>query len=110
MEGSFALVGPQTDQMLAAYHVDAAVISCKGFDMENGITDSNELHARNKMTMLERAERRILAVDSTKFDHTAFTKICGLESISVIITDQKPEEKWLQLFEEYDVECVWPES
>ena len=28
-EGSFALVGPQTDRMLRSYHVDKAVISCK---------------------------------------------------------------------------------
>ena len=45
-----ALPGPQTDQMLRSYYVDKTIISCKGFDMENGITDSNELHARNKKT------------------------------------------------------------
>ena len=107
MEGSLALVGPQTDQMLRTYHVDKEVISCKGFDMENGITDSNELHAGNKKTMLERADCRILAVDSSKFGHTAFTAIGGLENISMIITDEKPEEKWLELFQKYQVECVW---
>ena len=29
-EGTFALVGPQTDKMLRAYHVDKTIISCKG--------------------------------------------------------------------------------
>lgn len=109
MEGSFALVGPQTDNMLSGYHVDKAVVSCKGFDMENGITDSNELHARNKKTMLERADKGILAVDSSKFDYTAFTKIGNLSDVSTIITDTRPEEKWLQLFEDCGVECIWPE-
>lgn len=110
MEGSLALVGPQTDRMLRSYYVDKAIISCKGFDMDNGVTDSNELHARNKKTMLERSGCRILAVDSSKFGHTAFTNIGGLENISTIITDEKPEEKWLQLFDRYHVECVWPEE
>ncbi len=109
MEGSFALVGPQTDQMLNTYHVENAIISCKGLDMENGITDSNELHARNKKTMLERADRRILAVDSTKFGATAFTKIGSLQDVSLIITDEKPEEKWLRYFEDNGTECIWPE-
>ena len=109
MEGSFALVGPQTDQMLKEYHVDKSVISCKGLDLENGLTDSNELHARNKKTMLERADCRILAVDSSKFGAVAFTKIGGLEDISIIITDEKPEEKWLQHFEDHGVECIWPQ-
>lgn len=110
MEGSFALVGPQTDSMLRSYHVDKTIISCKGLDMENGITDSNELHARNKKTMLERADCSILAVDSSKFGHTAFTSIGGLENISMIITDEEPEEKWLSLFERYHVECIWQEK
>lgn len=109
MEGSFALIGPQTDSMLQSYHVDKAVISCKGFDMENGITDSNELHARNKKTMLDRADCRILAVDGSKFGVTAFAKIGSLKDISIIITDEKPEEKWLQIFETNGVECIWPQ-
>ncbi len=110
MEGSLALTGPQTDHMLRSYFVDRAIISCKGFDMENGMTDSNELHARNKKTMLERAKSTILAVDSSKFGHIAFTSIGGLEDISTIITDEKPEEKWLNLFEKYHIECIWPEG
>ena len=35
-EGSFALVGPQTDKMLKSYHVDVAIVSAKGFDLETG--------------------------------------------------------------------------
>ncbi len=110
MEGSLALIGPQTDEMLRNHHVDKAIISCKGFDMENGITDSNDLHARNKKTMLERADCGILAVDGSKFGYTAFTKIGGLEGISMIITDKEPEDKWLTLFARYGVECVWPKD
>lgn len=108
MEGSLALVGPQTDRMLRAYHVDKTVISCKGFDMENGMTDSNELHARNKKTMLERADCKVLAVDSSKFGYTAFTEIGELDDISKIITDEKPSEQWLELFRKHQVECIWP--
>ncbi|MCL2255020.1 MAG: DeoR/GlpR family DNA-binding transcription regulator [Lachnospiraceae bacterium] len=107
-EGSFALVGPQTDQMLSAYHVSKAIISCKGFDIHNGITDSNELHARNKQTMLNRTEQGILAVDKSKFGKTAFALISRLDNISIIVTDEKPEEKWLRLFEEYRIKCIWP--
>lgn len=115
MEGSFALVGPKTDEVLRSYHVDKTIISCKGLSLEGesgsvGITDSNELHARNKKTMLERADCSILAVDSSKFGHTAFTGIGGLEGVSIVITDEKPEEKWLELFEKYGVQCIWPEG
>ncbi len=107
-EGSFALVGPQTDKMLKSYHVDKTIISCKGFDLNSGMTDSDELHANNKITMLESAGMKILAVDKTKFDKTAFTAIGALEDITTVVTDEEPETRWLQAFEEAGIECIYP--
>lgn len=107
-EGSFALVGPQTDKMLKSYHVDKAVISCKGFDLESGITDSDELHANNKITMLGAAGKKILAVDKSNFDKTAFTAIGALDDITTVVTDEEPDRRWLQAFEEAGIECVYP--
>lgn len=107
-EGSFALVGPQTDKMLKSYHVGTAIISGNGLDLEMGLTDSNELHANNKRTMLESAGRRILAMDSSKFDKIAFTRICDVDMVDIVVTDKQPEDKWLRLFEEKKIECVYP--
>lgn len=109
-EGSFALVGPQTDKMLKSYHVDTAIISGKGLDLEMGLTDSEEFHANNKNTMLGSAGRRILAVDSSKFDKIAFTRIGEISMVDIVVTDQQPEAKWLQFFKEHDIECVYPEA
>ena len=108
-EGSFALVGPQTDKMLNSYHVDMAIVSAKGFDLETGLTDTEELHANNKKTMLHAGREKILAVDSSKFGKTAFTEIGTLEDISMVVTDAKPDEVWLQAFKEYGIECIYPE-
>ncbi|HIT89044.1 MAG TPA: DeoR/GlpR transcriptional regulator [Candidatus Merdenecus merdavium] len=108
-EGSFALVGPQTDKMLSSYHVDKAIISCKGLDLKAGITDSEELHARNKKTMLESAKEKILAMDSTKFDEIAFTQIGNLADLTTLVTDKKPEDSWLQALERMGIECIYPE-
>ena len=108
-EGSFALVGPQTDKMLNSYHVDMAIVSAKGFDRETGLTDTEELHANNKKTMLHAGREKVLAVDSSKFGKTAFTEIGTLEDISMVVTDAKPDEVWLQAFKEYGIECIYPE-
>ena len=108
-EGSFALVGPQTDKMLNSYHVDMAIVSAKGFDLETGMTDTEELHANNKKTMLHAGREKVLAVDSSKFGKTAFTEIGTLEDISMVVTDAKPDEVWLQAFKEYGIECIFPE-
>lgn len=108
-EGSFALVGPQTDKMLRSYHVDRTIISCKGLDMSAGITDSDDLHANNKSTMLKAAKERVLAVDSSKFDKTAFMEIGSLDDLTMVITDVKPDDRWLRAFEESKVTCIYPQ-
>ncbi len=106
---SCALVGPQTDKMLKSYHVDKAFISCKGFDLHAGFTDSDVLHANNKKTMLESAKERVLVVDSSKFEETAFVSIGMLTDLTTVVTDKKPEDKWLQAFQAAGVTCIYPE-
>lgn len=108
-EGSFALVGPQTDKMLRSYHVDKAFISCKGFDLDAGVTDSDELHANNKKTMLESAREQILAIDASKFDQIAFTAVGSLADLTTVVTDVEPEQKWIQAFETAGITCVYPQ-
>lgn len=108
-EGSFALVGPQTDKMIQSYHVDKSIISCKGLDREAGITDSDELHANNKKTMLKAGNKKILAIDSSKLDKIAFTTIGMVEDITAVVTDEKPGVEWLRTFEELGIECIYPE-
>ena len=76
--------------------------------MSAGITDSDDLHANNKRTMLKAAKEKILAIDSSKFDKIAFTEIGSLSDITTVITDKKPESRWLQEFEKIGVKCVYP--
>ncbi len=97
-EGSLSLVGYQAEKMLTNYHVDKAIISCKGIDLEKGITDSNEMDAQIKKLMFESANTRILAADNSKFNKISFTKIGDLEDIDIMITDTEPDDKWKQVF------------
>lgn len=107
-EGSFALVGPQTDRMLKCYHVDKAIVSCKGYDPDNGFMDSDELHANNKRTMLKAAREKILAADASKLGVSAFTTVGTLEDITMFVTDEQPGEEWLKKCRECNVECLYP--
>ena len=106
---SFALVGPAADKTIRSYNVDKSIISCKGLDMNAGFTDSDERLANNKASMLYVAKKKILAVDNSKFDKIAFAKIGELKDVATIVTDERPEELWLEKLEELGVECIYPE-
>lgn len=106
-EGSLSLVGFQAEKMISAFHVDKAIISCKGIDVEKGITDSNELEAHIKKLMLDSANMKILAVDNTKFDRISFAKIDELAGIDVIITDLEPDQRWRLAFNSMKIESLY---
>lgn len=107
-KGYLALVGPRTMESIRCFNVDKAIISCKGIEMEKGITDGNELFSQAKQVMMDCARETILAVDSTKFDKIAFSKLCDAGTVRTIVTDAAPSEKWLAFFKENQIECIYP--
>ena len=102
---SLALVGNQAEQMIRKYHVDMAVISCKGIDMQQGITDSSEFHSLTKQAMMASARRTILALDSSKFDKVSFIQIAGLDDVDCVVTDREPPQEWKDYFDALGLEC-----
>lgn len=109
-EGYLALGGPLAVQGLQTYHVTKSIFSCKGLDKAQGFTDSQDLFAEIKRAMISSSKERILAVDSSKFDSISFCKAGNFQDIDVIVTDKKPEREWLELFKEYDIECLYFEE
>ena len=109
-ERYLALVGPRAIEGLGAFNVEKVVLSCKGLDMEKGITDGNELFSQAKQTMLKSAKQCILAVDHTKFGRVAFSKICDINHVQVVVTDEKPSDVWLETFERSGITCLYPEN
>ena len=107
---SLALVGQQTQAMLRTFHVDTTVFSCKGIEPNAGITDSSEFHAETKQSMLAAAKRRILTIDSSKFDKVSFVRIADLSGVDLIVTDRKPDSAWLTAFERRGIACLYPKG
>ena len=75
--------------------------------MQKGITDANEMFSQVKQTMLKSAKQRILAVDYTKFNNVAFSKICDFTDIDMVVTDIRPSEEWMGYFAEKGIECLY---
>ncbi|MBR6694198.1 MAG: DeoR/GlpR transcriptional regulator [Clostridia bacterium] len=105
--GALSLVGSTAEKMIRDFHVDIAICSCKGVDINAGITDSNEKDSQMKQAIFSAASRKVLAIDSTKFDRIAFTKVCDLGDVDVIVTDSRPSDKWIEYLDDCKTELVY---
>ena len=106
-KGALSLVGASAERMIRGFHVDLAICSSKGIDLNIGVTDSNEKDSEIKRAIFGAANRKILAVDSTKFDKISFVRVCDMADIDVVVTDSQPTERWIEHFKDKNVELVY---
>lgn len=104
---SMSLIGKKALDGIGSYHVDKAFFSCKGIDLKNGVTDGNVETGGVKQNMLAAADKVYLAVDSSKFGRTAFSKICNLSDLDCVVTDREPDREWLEAFAREKTACIY---
>lgn len=107
---SMSLLGRKAIDSISEYNVDKMIFSCKGFDAIKGIADGNDETSSIKQSMIAASARVYLAVDSSKFDKIAFSRICDISDIDVVVTDKKPNDSWMEYLKINNVECVYPEQ
>jgi len=108
--GSLAFEGHQVPQVLSRYHVDKAILSCKGIDSNAGITDSAETHALSKQAMIRAAKQTVLAVDGTKFDKISFVQAAPLDAVQTVVTNQRPNSQWIKQFQDLGIACLYADE
>ena len=59
--------------------------------------------------MLRKAKRKILLIDSSKFDKTFFAESCTLADVDVLVTDAPLPDELQALCSSLGVEVLWPE-
>lgn len=106
-KNTLSLQGSITKGVTGKYHVDIMVMSCKGLDIESGALDSNEGEAEIKKVMISQAAEVALLVDHSKFDRKAFVRLVELERVNYIVTDRKPENKWITFCEENGIKLIF---
>ena len=105
--GSLSLVGPAAEKTIRTIHVDYAVCSSKGIDIERGITDSNEKDSEMKQAIFDSAETKILVVDSSKFNRISLIKVCDVGNVDVIATDTQPEANWVEYLKSKNIDLIY---
>ncbi len=105
--GALSLVGPSAEKMIRGFHVDYAICSSKGIDLNMGITDSNEKDSEIKQEIFASAEHKVLVIDSTKFDRISLIKVCDIKNVDVIVTDKEPPSNWVEYLKSVNVDLIY---
>jgi DeoR family transcriptional regulator of aga operon len=103
---SYELVGPLADGVLSQITVDVAVLGVVAFDVTHGAAAHDEAEAAINRLLCERAERVIVAADSSKLGQRAFARICSAESVNTLVTDTAVGPDMVRRFEEAGVRVV----
>ncbi|WEH19966.1 DeoR/GlpR family DNA-binding transcription regulator [Streptomyces sp. VNUA24] len=103
---SYELVGPLADGVLDRITLDVAVLGVVALDVVHGAAAHDEAEAAVNRLLCERAERVVVAADSSKLGRRAFARICGTDSVNTLVTDAAAAPETVRRFEEAGVRVV----
>ena len=86
-QNSYELVGSQASASLETVHLAIAFIGVSGFSVEFGFSMLDELEADVGRSYIQAADLTIVLADSSKFGKLTFARLCPLNGLDMLITD-----------------------
>ncbi|ANH80295.1 transcriptional regulator [Niabella ginsenosidivorans] len=77
-----------------------------GIDLDHGATISNLTEATLNRKMIDTAQTLILLADSSKFNRRGVAKICSIEQVNYIVTDDKIPAHLVNQFEDKGIKMI----
>ena len=103
---SLSVLGEEAARELDDCICSKVFFGVDGIDPEHGITTSTIDEAKLTRRMMHAASQVIVLADSSKFGQRGFGRICALEDIDVIITDDGIPEQMVTIVEEAGVDLI----
>lgn len=87
----YTLLGEQCIQFLRSVNVNKAFLGCDAFDATEGISNRtlNEIYV--KRAMIAASEKSYVVFDHSKLYKKVFGRLCGVEEVDWVITDELDE-------------------
>jgi len=85
---SLSYIGPIAEHILERFHIRKLFFSCKGIDLERGLSVTADEHAGIKRRMLDLCDAAYLLVDGSKFGVKAVEFFGSVQELDVVITDK----------------------
>lgn len=92
--------------VLEHLHIDMFFMSVSGIDPVIGCTDLGFSEANVQNWMRNAAEKTVVLADSSKFGRNSLVKVCPVDNIDMVITDDGVSEEIISSFEKIGTELV----
>lgn len=96
-----------TAEQISMYICDIAFMSCRGLDINYGMTDRVESESMIKRAIIDHAKYNILLVDDSKFGKTLHFADYPIDKLDTIITNKQPTKKIQKYINDNNVELVY---
>ncbi|MHC5067333.1 MAG: DeoR/GlpR family DNA-binding transcription regulator [Planctomycetota bacterium] len=94
----FAYFGSWAEAALEHLHIDRAFFSCRGIDLQRGLSDPSDAVARFKKRMIGLAERSTLLADHTKFRSGSVVYYGRIGDVNEMICDDQTSSDVIHAF------------
>jgi|SRR5699024_4917207 len=99
-KSSLSVTGTMMSHYLDTIFIDKAFISCRSFNFQDGMTDNIVDEGESKQALISRSSKLYAIVDHSKINTRAFFKICSVDEIDTLITDN------YSAFDEEQLTCL----
>lgn len=103
-------IGPLTISTLEQLRGYVAFLSSDGLHREFGLAAADMESAQLYRLAVANARAAILLADHSKFASPSLYKIVDWDSISRVVTDQKPTAEWLEFLQSRNIAVTYPDA
>ncbi|MGA9778846.1 MAG: DeoR/GlpR family DNA-binding transcription regulator [Verrucomicrobiia bacterium] len=108
--GSLSCQGTLADQMLDSYHIQKAFMSCRGLDVERGLSEANAEQAGLKRKIIKLSDQNIVLADHTKLNLNSSYFFAKLGDVDTLITDCQPGGAVKKVLQKGGVKLILPKE
>ena len=100
-----SIVGVRAIKYLKRFHFDTAFLGVSGV-AEDGFYDYSIEETEIKSAIVSQSKRKIVLMDSSKFERVSVARVAGLSEIDLLITDESPAGRLKEALEAAGVKIL----
>jgi DeoR family transcriptional regulator of aga operon len=105
-QSSSSTAGSFSEKILDEISCGVLFLGVDGIDLEHGLTITNIVEASLNQKMIKLAQTVVVLADSSKFDRRGLGKICHLDQIDYIVTDNEVSRDTVNKIEKSGVKVI----